>query len=327
LQQVLDIDRQIEEGIPTYLYLTDYSSLYVADLGAIEPDSGRQDRRVGVPEYYQALECDAWFKIWDILRLVADDTRGVVQELRRLRNTRYFDQPVSLYGGIVDLPLIVWHDIEVDWFGSRSALMDSRLWAERDSEAHSDSQRVLHELRDNLFGSTLWGLMETVTRTFLASGDAEVRSRREDHRFDFTGPAVQYAKAMEAEANAVIMGLLHKALHDRKPKDRLINCDGRQVDLGKPFQHLSLGTLARLLQSDPTVRNTLRTVAPADANYFTDPYQLSKQLDEIAMFRNPAAHETPMSRRDLLEFRDRFLGIGHMGWLPELARRKILVRK
>jgi hypothetical protein len=42
--------------------------------------------------------------VWDIRRLVADDTPAVMEELKRLRNTRYHDRPVSLYGGMVDLP-------------------------------------------------------------------------------------------------------------------------------------------------------------------------------------------------------------------------------
>jgi hypothetical protein len=34
-------------------------------------------------------------------------TIAVVEELKHLRNTRYADRPLSLYGGMVDLPLIV----------------------------------------------------------------------------------------------------------------------------------------------------------------------------------------------------------------------------
>jgi len=31
----------------------------------------------------------------------------VIEQLRQLRNVRYHDQRVSLYGGMVDLPLVV----------------------------------------------------------------------------------------------------------------------------------------------------------------------------------------------------------------------------
>ena len=39
---------------------------------------------------------DFWFRLWDIRRLVAGDTAAVIEELKRLRNTRYHDRPVSL---------------------------------------------------------------------------------------------------------------------------------------------------------------------------------------------------------------------------------------
>ena len=62
-----------------------------------------------VPAYYrhQSLRCDCWFKLLDIRRLAQDDTLAVIAELKRLRNVHYNDRPVSLYGGMVDLPLVV----------------------------------------------------------------------------------------------------------------------------------------------------------------------------------------------------------------------------
>jgi hypothetical protein len=42
---------------------------------------------------------------------VGDDTPVVIEKLKRLRNLNYGERPVSLYGGMVDLPL---------WFISRT---------------------------------------------------------------------------------------------------------------------------------------------------------------------------------------------------------------
>jgi hypothetical protein len=86
LTDVLELDAQIERQAPTYLYLTDYSSLYVADLARVTVDDVRGKGETAIPDYYRKLECDLWFQLWDIRRLVAQDTRAVVQELRRLKN-------------------------------------------------------------------------------------------------------------------------------------------------------------------------------------------------------------------------------------------------
>ena len=93
---------------------------------------------------------DFWFRLFDVRRLVIDDTPAVIEELRPLHNTAYHDRPVSLYGGVVDLPLVVFRDPEVSWFGDQDALTEGRLWAERAAAHRSESQLMTRELRDNL---------------------------------------------------------------------------------------------------------------------------------------------------------------------------------
>jgi len=322
LADVLELDSQTEGDVPTYLYLTDYSSLSVADVARITVDDVRAKGESAVPDYYRKMECDVWFQLWDIRRLVAQDTRAVVQELARLKNVRYHDQPVSLFGGIVELPLIVWREPEVDWFGDREALNEGRLWAERDAEFRSEAGRISADLRDNLFGARIWNLMEPATRTFLASAEAVVRTRREDPVFDFGLPAVEYAKAVETETNAVVFPLLRKALHDVSLQDRLVRVDGRELDLGRPVSHQTLGVLRRLLLDEPVVKKALGRVASAHVTYFTDEYKLPGRLAKVQALRNPAAHSAAIGREELLKFCDELLGIGGMGVLVDLVLRK-----
>jgi len=98
---------------PRPLHLTDYRSLYVAEVGEITDEDVRTtDQAAQVPPYYTGHAIDFWFQLWDIRRLVTDDTPGVIEELRHLRHTGYHDRPVSLYGGVVDLPLVVFREPE-----------------------------------------------------------------------------------------------------------------------------------------------------------------------------------------------------------------------
>lgn len=113
-QANLDIIRRLRDTLSTtdgemHLYLTDYQSLYVGDIDDIVEGDLPESEASHVPEYYghNRLRCDFWFKLLDIRRLVADDLPGVITELKKLRNVQYEDRPVSLYGGMVDLPLFV----------------------------------------------------------------------------------------------------------------------------------------------------------------------------------------------------------------------------
>jgi hypothetical protein len=160
--EVLDLASQIDAGIETHLYLTDYSSLYVAHLVEVTADSVPEDfpdERGHMPTYYDQHDADFWFRIWDIRRLVAGDPPATIEELKRLRNVRYHDRPVSLYGGIVDLPLIVTRDDGASWFADSGALTEGRRWAERDAELKGETERLSAELRDNLLGKGRAGIV------------------------------------------------------------------------------------------------------------------------------------------------------------------------
>src|SRR5687768_3068064 len=109
LDDILSIDAELGSDDATvaadrevHLYLTDFRSLYVAHVGGITADDMRDDD-AHVPAFYaaQGFNCDCWFQLWDVRRVVSNDTLGVVEELKKLRNTRYNDRPVSIYGGMV----------------------------------------------------------------------------------------------------------------------------------------------------------------------------------------------------------------------------------
>lgn len=321
LADVLALSDQIHRRIPTYLYLTDYRSLYVADLSDVTVDDVRA-QGADVPDYYRGMECDLWFGVWDIRRVVAHDTPAVIQELRKLHNTRYHDHPVSLYGGITELPLIVWREAEIDWFGDRGELTEGRLWAERDGELRGEVDRLSADLRDNLFGARIWRRMEPATRTFLASAEAVVRARRDDPAFDFSGPAVEYAKALETEVNAILRHFMRKAYAGVSINKRMAHLDGRPLDLGAAIPHQTIGALRRLLLDEPLVRKGLQAVASEHEKHLTDAYKLPAQLERVQKVRNPAAHAEPVSRDEVLKLRDELMGIGRTGVLLELVRRK-----
>ncbi|MDX1645491.1 MAG: hypothetical protein R3244_14150, partial [Thermoanaerobaculia bacterium] len=275
-----------------------------------------------MPSYYRGREADFWFYLRDIRRLVDTDTPGVIAELKKLRNRRYFDKPVSLYGGIVDLPLLVTREEEVSWFGGNEELTEGRLWAERDAVFKGETGRVAQDLRDNLFGPAIWEQLEPGSRTFLSTAEAVYRARREDPGFDFSAPAVEYAKAIETELNALLFEALHRALSGKPPHEREVRADGRLLDLGGYPPHQSLGTLKYLLDSkDAIVTTALRTVLKQDANWLLG--TLPHRLAPIKKLRNPAAHGSSLTRSRLADMRAEILGIGQEGLLVRLARTKL----
>ena len=318
------VDTQIQAGAETHLYLTDYRSLYVAHLGEVTADHLPKEEPgelAHMPDYYRDQFADFWFRVWDIRRLVGNDTPAVIQELKRLRNARYHDRPVSLYGGMVDLPLIVTREDEISWFSDKDVLTEGHLWAERESELKGETERMSRELRDNLLGPDVWNILEPATRTFLASAEAVFRSRRDDPAFDFSGPAVEYAKAVEAELNALLFPALRKLLTGKTEAERTLRLDTGLLDLGKRVSPQSLGTLLLMLEKKAVVTRTVRQAFVHDHAWILG--ELPHCLRRIVDLRNPAAHSGSATRDAVGQRRREILGIGVEGAIPRIARVKL----
>jgi hypothetical protein len=323
LPGILALDAQLQGDAPAelHLYLTDYRSLYVAHVAEItaEDIAANPDDREHLPAYYvrDRLACDCWFRLWDIRQVVREDTLAVIQELRRLRNTRYDDHPVSLYGGMVDLPLIVRGDESTRWFDEdvRERLADGRHWVEFDAESASGFE-VQADLRDNRFGTALWSALDPSARNFIATAETLFRTHRRDAAFDLSVVVVGLAKAVEVQGNRV----LRRLLDDAPPEARRMGRDGSTIDVINAGP-LALGELAHALDAEPRLNDWVRMHA-RHGDWFTS--QFPPILAELADIRNRAAHGGRVTRDEVVRIRAALLGVGQQGDLIHLAETRRL---
>lgn len=317
LDEARQVAKELADGTrgETQLYLTDYRSLYVAEVDAIHFGELPGSERPHVPAYYarEGLSCDYWFRVLDVRRLVADDLPGVIRELRLLRNVHYHDRPVSLYGGMVDLPLFVTRPDGRTFFDpdERDALTGDRLWAEFDAELGSGVAAVERDLRENMLGEKAWLALDATTRTFIATGEKLFREHRGDGGFDFAPVIGSFAKALEVQTNSV----LRMAVRRLPQPLRLANVEGTTRDLSS-YGPLSLGQLARVIGGERELNESLRATL-ANGDWFAA--SLPPILEELREVRNPGLHATRIARREASRWRDRMLGVGCVGDFVELA--------
>jgi hypothetical protein len=315
----MDSDLSADDGVERemHLYLTDYRSLYVGHVAQIVADAVEDDdeEREHVPSFYGegGWRCDCWFRLFDVRRVVSDDTVAVVEELKKLRNTRYNDRPVSIYGGMVELPLIVRRNDGARYFESdaRARLIDGRFWVEFDAERAGIGE-MERELRDNVVGEAAWNALDPAARTFIATAESLFREHRKDAAFDFGPVVVALAKAVELQVNL----LLRRGLSGVPEPDRRANMDGRSVDLAGGAWW-SLGELARVIGQVEHVNRALKRRL-AHGEWFTS--SLPAILEELSLVRNPAAHSQLLDIATAKSWRSVVLGIGRLGLLVELAR-------
>ena len=298
-----------------HLYVTEFRSLYVGDLLAIHEGELSSAEQTHVPKYYREkdLSCDFWFKLGDFRRLVLDDLPGVAEELRKLRNVHYYDKPVSLYGGMVDLPLVVARPDLTEFFESeeRDLITGDRLWVEYDAEMGSGIAAVQRDLRENVLGEPVWTGLDWTARTCVANAEKLFREHRNEPTFDFAPVILGLSKAVEIQCNAV----LRLAAKKLQAPARTVNVDGRSVELAKAHG-LTLGQLARVIGGEQQLNAALAKVLENGA-WFTG--QLPAVLEGLRELRNLAAHEDRVDRDDAMLWRNQLLGVGSKGHLVDLA--------
>lgn len=317
LDRICALEKETHER-EVHVYLTDYRSLYVAHLGEVTCDDVREFDGEPIPDYYRDIDaCDCWFRLWDIRRIVSDDTIEVVSQLKKLRDPSYHDRPVSIYGGMRDLPLIVTREDDTAYFDPerRRHLTDGKYWAEFDAE-HSGIGAIERELRENMLGDKAWGGLNPAARAFAASAEKMMRDHRADFAFDFSPVVVELCKAYEVQSNELLQKLGRRIPEAR----RYFNFDGRSRDI-TTLGHLTLGELARVL-GDPELTNAyMHWMNADDFKWFSG--SLPVILKELADTRNAAAHSTRVDRDTALRMRERALGVGCEGELARLGKVRI----
>lgn len=310
-----------DPGPETHVYLTDFQSLYVAHLGEVrrdDPGAKSRKERERTPSYYRKdhLECDFWFRLWDIRRLVGNDLPIVAHELRKLRNTRHDLRPVSPYGGMVDLPLLVTETEGKRYFDRafREQYAGGKFWVEFDTERTGVGE-MERELRENLFGDAVWQSFGPTTRLFLATAEKLWRDHSHDPAFDCASVLLEYCKALEVRCNWI----LRHALDGAPPEFRFLNVNGRSVDVTEGYQ-LNLRVMAKLIGGDKAMVTFLGKRLEHGA-WFTG--QLPSVLDKLAEDRGTAAHDKAPDRAAVAQWRQELCGIGYDGHFVNLARVKV----
>jgi hypothetical protein len=327
--------KEVADSIPdalreVHLYLTDYRSLYVGNISEMTPSDVRDRDAAHVADYIRrrarpetklakgevppyALRADWWFKLSDIRRIVLDDTVAVVSELSQLNNLQYHNKPVSLYGGIVDLPLIVTTNEQRSYFSAaeRDFGSERKWWAELDAQRGRGIAEIERDLRDNVLGEATWAAFDPTARAFIADAERLFRAHRKDPAFDFSGVILNFAKAIEVHYRA----LIRSALAASPQLSSVVKIHNKDYDL-RTQEPPALGQIAHLTKYDAVFRQILKTLKRGDwlATSFLS------VLGRLAPVRNDAAHDERIDLPAATEWRNALLGVGCGSILVDLAQ-------
>jgi len=314
-EKLQSLYRSISRTNYLQLFLTDYSSIYVAKVIEVT----QKECWDLAPAYYRekGLDVETWFIISDIRRIVHNDFVQVRDRvLANFTTPNFGGHHYAVYGNSYVYPLVVEMDNEIDYFETDSE--EFRYFTEIfKSEARLKSKQSLIDYR---FGEEVFYALHPNTQDALISAELEFRENKNDPLYDFTAVVIHLSKAFEKEVYLFLRTLFIKLIeYDHRLGGIEYSVQGKGYTLSDYKNHKpNLGTHKYLLKNRHIQQAIHRYVSNPAVKYFILA-TIPDTINTIQPVRNEAAHgeTTPLSK--CVTMRNRIIGIGEHGILCELV--------
>jgi hypothetical protein len=300
--------KNINEKNYLQLFLTDYSSIYVAKVIKIT----KTDLSDLAPEYYKKYEVEAWFLIDDMYEIIRNNFKAVRDKvLANFITPNYGNHTFTLYGNNYVYPLIVKQKREIDYFLEVKDKLYKNIFKTK------EYIKLKNLFQEYIFGDLIYSLHPRSLDN-LISAEMEYQNYKKDLVYDFNSVVVKFSKIIELEVYFFVRNIFKKIFN--KIKHLQYNVQGIEFTMSDFFNHKpNLGTIKKLLRE--------RDVKEAIFNNFKDKsftyFVLQTLLKEITFFqqiRNESVHGKSAGLEEVKMLRNKLLGIGEKSFLVELLK-------
>ena len=302
------------------LFLTDYSSIYVAKVVAVSND----DMYDLAPAYYKEknLEVETWYVISDICEIVKNDFEKTRDEiLANFTTTNFGNHTYAVYGNNYVYPLIVDMKYKINYFDCE----DEEFRFYPDIFKSQKFLNIKQNLIDYSFGSKYIYNLHPNSLSNIISSEIELQEHKLDNTYDFSSIVIKYSKTLEQEIYLFIKTLF-KFLIDKNSNIQNIPyvIQGRDYILQDIFTHKpNFGTYKFLLK-DEKVKETIELNLEKIESFFVQK-KLINYIYYIQEIRNETVHDKPATLNDAKSLRDKILGIAQESILIELVKSKKMI--
>lgn len=302
------------EASPLQLFLTDYSSMYVARVVSVTTD----DCYSMAPAYYKdkSLEVESWFIISDIRRIAHKDFELVRDNVLSNFTTPHFDNHrYAIYGNQYLYPMQVEMVKLIEYFEYED---DSDYRYFSDIFKSVQYQEMKQKLIDFRFGNLFYGLHPN-SQDAVVSAEIEYFENADDALYDFSSVVLKLSKAIEYEIY-LFLRQTFSTLMEKESSLSLIaySVQGREYVLSDIlYSKPNMGTYKYLLKNDQ-IKSAVNTyIQDSSLRYFILS-GITKAVFAVQNIRNESAHgeATPLS--ECKKIRHSAVGIGENGILCDL---------
>jgi hypothetical protein len=308
-EEILDVlYENISKTNPLQLFLTDYNSMYVANVIAVKKE---KTKFIKAPLYYDELEVEQWF-VFDDLRLLALNDFQHIRDniLANFKAVNYNDRTYAIYGNHYVYPMQVTMKEDVNYFEKDEE--DFKFFT---NIFKSDEQiKMRTTLIDFNFGSKKFNTLAPNSQDNIISAEVEYHQNKQNPLYDFASVVIKYSKAVELEMYR-FMKLLFVYLMDKDPSIKTIpySVQGRDYVLEDILTYKpNYGTYKYLIKNQQ-INNALFEFAPnAQLKYFIV-QDVVFYINTMQSVRNESVHGGTTSLEECDNIRKHVIGIGKNG--------------
>lgn len=307
-----EIYQSVDETNHLQLFLTDYSSLFVAKVVKIT----NEDMSSIAPRYYKEknLDVEKWFIISDLRELVRDDFKGIRDyHLANLTTPNFGNHTYALYGNSYTYPLIVDMKYGINYFDDETKHYPNVFQTEE-----------FLDIKNNLikysFGTKYVNYMHPDTINNIISAEIEYQQNYTNPLYDFSSVVIKYSKTIEQEIY-ILIKYLFQMLTKQQPEIMNIsyNIQGCEHTIRDIFHNKpNLGTYKFLLKNEMILQSidlycdkSLKFYIIKDIPYY---------INLIQDIRNEAVHSKQPLHDDIHKLREKIIGITHESIIINLVK-------
>ncbi|MDF1882624.1 ATP-binding protein [Sulfurimonas sp. SAG-AH-194-C21] len=314
-QDILDgIYTDTSREMPTQLFLTDYNSIYVANVISINKDI----KFIKVPKYYEELEVEYWF-VFDDLRLIAHKDFELIRDniISNFKATNFNNRTYAIYGNEYVYPMQVTMKEEINYFEK-----DDSSFKFYTNIFKSEEQLVMKKnLIEYNFGKNIFYNLAPNSQDNIISAEIEYLQNKNNPLYDFSSVIVKYSKAVELELylfmRTIFAGLMEK---EKRLSKVAYSVQGRDYVLKDILtKKVNYGTYGYLLRNYE-IKDAIHSKGyESNLKYFilTEIPHFIRTMQNV---RNESVHGDTTTLEKCEEIRDVVIGIGRSGILVEFGR-------
>ena len=307
------IYNKVSKNEPIQLFLTDYNSMFVANVIAVKTE---KTILIKAPKYYDRLDVEKWFIIDDLRLLASDDFKNIRDNiLSNFIATNYNNRTYAVYGNKYAYPMEVSLKEEINYFEKENN--DFKYYT--DIFKSRQQLQIRQSLIDFAFGEDTFYNFASNTQDNLISAEVEYQENKQNPLHDYSSVVIQYSKAAELELHR-FMKLLFAYLIQKDESLQYIpySIQGRDYVLSDIQEHKANYGTYKFLVKSYKIKDALNSyLLKSNFRYFVSS-EIPQFINTMQSVRNESVHGGTTSIKKCKDIRNSILGIQKSSFLGDL---------